>query len=56
MGRTGDAAMTAGLVLLNVAVGVVQEGRAKRTLDRIAVLTRPTATVVREGQERVVDP
>jgi cation-transporting ATPase E len=56
MGRPGDAVVTAGLVLMNVAVGVVQEGRAKRTLDHIALLTRPKATVIREGQERSVDP
>ena len=56
MGRTGDAVVTAGLVLMNVVVGVVQEGRAKRTLDRIALLMRPQATVIREGQERTVDP
>jgi cation-transporting ATPase E len=56
MGRTGDAVVTAGLVLMNVVVGVVQEGRAKRTLDRIALLMRPKATVVREGRERTVDP
>ena len=56
MGRTGDAVVTAGLVLMNVVVGVVQEGRAKRTLDRIALLMRPKATVIREGQERTVEP
>jgi cation-transporting ATPase E len=56
MGQLGDALVTAGLVLLNVVVGVVQEGRAKRTLDRIALLTRPRATVVREGLEKAVDP
>ena len=56
MGRTGDAVVTAGLVLMNVAVGVVQEGRAKRILDHIALLTRPQATVVREGREHTVDP
>ena len=56
MGRTGDAVVTAGLVLMNVVVGVAQEGRAKRTLDRIALLMRPQATVIREGQERTVDP
>jgi cation-transporting ATPase E len=56
MGRLGDAVVTAGLVLMNVVVGVVQEGRAKRTLDQIALLTRPQATVVREGQERTLDP
>ncbi len=56
MGRTGDAVVTAGLVLLNVIVGVWQEGRAKRTLDQIALLTRPKATVIREGRERTLDP
>ncbi len=56
MGRLGDALVTAGLVLMNVVVGVVQEGRAKRMLDRIALLTRPRATVIREGEERDVDP
>jgi cation-transporting ATPase E len=56
MGRLGDAVVTAGLVLMNVVVGVVQEGRAKRTLDQIALLTRPRATVVREGQARTLDP
>ena len=56
MGRTGDAFVTAGLVLLNVIVGVWQEGRAKRTLDQIALLTRPKATLIREGQERSADP
>ncbi|MBU1747140.1 MAG: HAD-IC family P-type ATPase, partial [Chloroflexi bacterium] len=56
MGRWSDAVVTAGLVLLYVVVAVVQEARAKRQLDRIALLTRPRAAVVREGQERAVDP
>jgi cation-transporting ATPase E len=56
MGRVGDAVMTAGLVLLNVVVGVVQEGRAKHTLDQIALLIRPKASVVRDGKEHIVDP
>ncbi len=56
MGQLGDAVVTAGLVLMNVIVGVYQEGRAKRKLDQIALLTRPRATVLRDGQERSVDP
>jgi cation-transporting ATPase E len=56
MGQMGDAVVTAGLVLLNVIVGVYQEGRAKRKLDQIALLTRPKATVVRDGEEESVDP
>jgi cation-transporting ATPase E len=56
MGKVGDALVTAGLVLLNIVVGVVQEARAKRKLEHIALLTRPKATVIRGGQEREVDP
>ncbi|MEJ2558866.1 MAG: HAD-IC family P-type ATPase, partial [Anaerolineae bacterium] len=33
-----------------------QEVRSKRQLDKIALLTRPQVTVIREGQEKVVDP
>ena len=39
-----------GLVLVaNTAIGIAQELRAKRTLDRLAVLYAPTATVLRDG-------
>src|SRR5262245_36925140 len=51
MGRIDDAILTAGMVLLNVVVGVGQETRAKFKLDQIALLNRPKATVIREGQE-----
>jgi cation-transporting P-type ATPase E len=51
-----DALLSVGVVSFNILVSVVQEIRAKRTLDRIALLTRPRATVIREGQERHVDP
>jgi cation-transporting ATPase E len=39
-----------GIVLVaNALIGIVQEYRAKRTLDRLAVLNAPRATVVRDG-------
>ncbi len=38
-----------GVVVANAAIGIVQELRAKRTLDRLAVLNAPTARVVRDG-------
>src|SRR5215212_8852568 len=40
LGRYSDAIISAGLVLINVGVGLVQEIRAKRRLDHIALLTR----------------
>ena len=40
-----------GVVLVtNALLGIVQEWRAKRTLDRLAVLSAPTARVVRDGE------
>jgi cation-transporting ATPase E len=38
------------VIVLNSGVGIVQEVRAKRTLDRLAVLTAPRARVVRDGE------
>jgi cation-transporting ATPase E len=56
LGKVSDAVITVGIILINVLVSVIQEIRAKRTLDRIALLTRPTATVVRDGIEQTIDP
>ena len=44
-----------GLVLLvNTPIGIAQELRAKWTLDRLAVLTAPTARVIRDGVEQEI--
>ncbi|NDJ61145.1 MAG: HAD-IC family P-type ATPase [Chloroflexi bacterium] len=56
LGRPDDAFVTVGTVLLNVSLGLIQEIRAKRKLDQIALLTRPRVTILRDGQEREVDP
>jgi cation-transporting ATPase E len=55
LGLYGDAAVTIVLVLVNVVVGVYQEARAKQTLDRLSILTRPTATILRGGTEVIAD-
>ncbi|WP_237759859.1 HAD-IC family P-type ATPase [Arthrobacter alpinus] len=39
------------IVVANAAIGVVQEYRAKRTLDKLAVLHAPRARVLRDGVE-----
>ncbi|MDP9255670.1 MAG: HAD-IC family P-type ATPase [Actinomycetota bacterium] len=42
-----------GIVLVsNALIGIVQELRAKRVLDRLAVLNAPRALVIRDGTER----
>ncbi|GAA3458128.1 HAD-IC family P-type ATPase [Saccharothrix longispora] len=43
------------VIVVNAGIGVVQEVRAKRTLDRLAVLTAPRARVVRDGAVAEVD-
>jgi magnesium-transporting ATPase (P-type) len=43
-------ALFVGVLVANMAIGTFQEIRAKRTLDRLAALVAPHATVVRDGQ------
>jgi cation-transporting ATPase E len=56
MGRSGDGLVTAGLVLFNVVIGVYQQARARYKLERIVLLSRPRATVLREGVQQQIDP
>lgn len=56
LGRPSDAFVSVLVILANVLVSVYQEIRAKRVLDRIALLTRPRVTVIREGREQTCDP
>jgi cation-transporting ATPase E len=56
VGRPMDALLSVGIIFLNILVSVVQEVRAKRILDHVALLTRPLACVIRAGQEQQVPP
>jgi cation-transporting ATPase E len=56
VGRPFDALVSVAVIGTNIVVGIYQEVRAKQTLDKIALLTRPTATVVRDGEVRTVKP
>lgn len=46
----GQDALFGFVLLFNTLIGVVQEWHAKRTLDRLAVLSAPRARVVRDGK------
>src|SRR5438552_8510541 len=48
----GQDALFGIVLVFYVLIGVVQEYRAKRTLDRLAVLNAPRARVVRDGVVR----
>jgi len=56
VGQYLDALVSVGVISFNLVISLIQEIRAKRTLDRIALLTRPQATVVRDGREQQLDP
>jgi cation-transporting ATPase E len=45
-------ALFVGVLVVNTGIGIVQEVRAKRALERLAALVAPTATVVRDGRPR----
>ena len=42
-------ALFGGVIIANTAIGIIQELRAKRSLDRLLVLTEPTVNVWRDG-------
>ena len=56
LGRVNDAVVSAGIGLVNALISTAQEVRAKRHLDRIALIADPKVTVIREGREKVVAP
>ena len=49
-------ALFAGVMVLNALVGIVQEIRAKRTLDRLRILVTPMVTVRRDGAMAQIPP
>lgn len=43
-----------GVVLSNIVIGIFQEVRAKKTIDRLAILTEPHVKVIRGSQEQTI--
>src|SRR5262245_11681273 len=54
LGAVTEALITGLPVFANIGIGVVQGSRAKRQLDRVALLSEAPATVVRDGVERSI--
>ncbi|MER3432665.1 MAG: haloacid dehalogenase [Leptolyngbya sp. ERB_1_1] len=54
--RPSDAIFVAVVIFSGVVIGIVQEIWAKQKLDEIALLSRPHATVIRNGKEINIDP
>jgi cation-transporting ATPase E len=43
--------MFVGIVLINTVIGIIQEIRAKKTIDKLAILTESKTVVLREGKK-----
>jgi Ca2+-transporting ATPase len=55
LGERGDAAVIAGVLLVNSVVGTFQEGRAERSMRALRRLTALRTRVLRDGEEREVE-
>ncbi|MCD7823666.1 MAG: cation-translocating P-type ATPase [Oscillospiraceae bacterium] len=55
MGEIYDAVTIILIVLMNAILGFVQEYRTERTMEALEKLTAPTARVIRDGKEKVID-
>ena len=49
-----DTAVIVGVVVINAAIGFIQEGKAEKAMEAIRRMLSPEATVLREGKRHVV--
>lgn len=54
MGETADAIVILAVLLFNAVIGAVQEGRAQDTLRALKSFSEAHATVLRDGEERII--
>lgn len=43
------------IVTANIVIGIIQEVRAKKVIDKLSILSAPTVFVLREGEEREIE-
>lgn len=55
LGEYRDAFAACFVIVMNIIVATIQESKAKRRLDQIALLLRPKVTVIRDGSEVIID-
>ena len=42
------------IILANIAIGIIQEIKSKRVVDKLKLMSAPTATVVRDGEKKSI--
>ncbi|MDH4095765.1 MAG: cation-transporting P-type ATPase, partial [Betaproteobacteria bacterium] len=52
LGHAVDAAVIAAVVLINAAIGFIQEGKAEAALEAMRKMVSPRASVLRDGARR----
>ncbi len=48
-------ALFLGIVTVNIIIGIIQEIRSKKTVEKLSLLTEPKVTVIRNGAEQELD-
>ncbi len=56
LGEYVDASVIAGVVVINAAIGFIQESRAEHALEALMSIATTRAVVVRDGRRHTIDP
>ena len=43
-----------GIIILNMAIGIAQEFKAKKTVEKLSLLSAPSVTVLRDGEKKTI--
>lgn len=55
VGKMGDAGVILAVVVLNALIGVIQEGRAERSMEALRKLSALRVRVLRDGGEKMIE-